>query len=77
MCLAIPGKVISFNGDYALVNIMGVETEVFIKLIESPRMGDNVLVHIGCAIEKIEDEYYSFLTDQYNRILDEDGLKDG
>ena len=74
MCLAVPGEIIHINGDYASVNIMGVETKVFIKLIEDPRIGDYVMIHVGCAIEKINKEYYGFLTENYNSILGEDGF---
>ena len=73
MCLAIPGEITVINVDYALVNIMGAETKVFIKLIEDPKVGDYVMIHVGCAIEKINKDYYGFLTDQYSSILDEDG----
>ncbi|MGM9973027.1 MAG: HypC/HybG/HupF family hydrogenase formation chaperone [Clostridiaceae bacterium] len=77
MCLAVPGEIIKINGDYALVNIMGAETKAFIKLIENPKIGDYVLIHVGCAIEIINKEYYGFLTEHYNRIIDEDGFING
>ncbi len=76
MCLAIPAEVMSIDGAYAIVGIMGVETKVYIMLIEEPRIGDHVLVHAGCAIEKINKEYYSFLDEEYKRILDRDGQID-
>jgi hydrogenase assembly chaperone HypC/HupF len=69
--------VISIEGAFALVDIMGAETKVYILLIEEPRMGDHVLVHAGCAIEKINKEYYLFLEEQYKRILDRGGQVDG
>ena len=74
MCLAVPGEIIHINGDYASVNIMGAEAKIFIKLIEDPRIGDYVMIHVGCAIEKINKEYYGFLTENYNSILGEDGF---
>ncbi|WP_426349017.1 HypC/HybG/HupF family hydrogenase formation chaperone [Alloiococcus sp. CFN-8] len=74
MCLAIPGEITVINGDYALVNIMGAEAKIFIKLIEEPEIGDYVLIHVGCAIEKINKEYYGFLTENYNSFLGEDGF---
>ena len=77
MCLAIPGEITVINGDYALVNIMGAEAKVFIKLIEDVRIGDYVMIHVGCAIEKINKEYYGFLTEYYNSIRDEDGFING
>jgi hydrogenase expression/formation protein HypC len=73
MCLAVPAEIISIDGVYALVNIMGFEANIYIQLIEEPRMGDHVLVHAGCAIEKINKEYYYFLEEQYENILNQDG----
>ncbi|AUM95648.1 TPA: HypC/HybG/HupF family hydrogenase formation chaperone [Clostridium botulinum] len=61
MCIAIPGKIISIDRDYAITNTMGVESEVNIKLIEKPCINDYVLIHAGCAIEKIDYEYFSYL----------------
>ena len=61
MCIAIPGKIVSIDGDYAITNTMGVESEVNVKLIEKPSINDYVLIHAGCAIEKIDYEYFSYL----------------
>ncbi|APF27531.1 hydrogenase assembly chaperone HypC/HupF [Clostridium sporogenes] len=61
MCIAIPGKIISIDRDYAITNTMGVESEVNIKLIENPCINDYVLIHAGCAIEKIDYDYFSCL----------------
>jgi len=40
---------------------MGVETTINIQLIESPKIGEYVLVHGGCAIEKINRAYFDDL----------------
>lgn len=53
MCIAVPGKVIAISPPQAKVEIMGVETTINIQLIENPQIGEYVLVHGGCAIEKI------------------------
>ena len=50
MCIAIPGKVVSLEGNFAQVDYSGNLMKVNIGLIE-PRIGDYVLVHAGCAIE--------------------------
>lgn len=63
MCLAIPGKVIELDENTARVNIMGVESEVNIQVIEEPRVGDYVLIHAGCAIKKIDVEYFEELSE--------------
>ena len=69
MCLAIPGKVISINSSHAEVDIMGVHKEVNILLIDHPMVGDKVMVHAGFAINKIDDEYYSFLRETLQNML--------
>ena len=55
MCVAVPGKVIKINGDYARVNVMDNLTDVNIRLVE-PKIGDYVLIHAGCAIEVIKED---------------------
>ena len=69
MCIAIPGQVISIKDHNAEVNIMGVETIVNIQLILGIEVGDYVLIHAGCAIEKINLEYYNFLENTYSCYL--------
>jgi hydrogenase expression/formation protein HypC len=53
MCLAIPGKVISINGDRATVDYGGTVTEANISLVR-PAVGEYVIVHAGFAIEKLD-----------------------
>ena len=53
MCLAIPGKVISINGDRATVDYGGTGTEANISLVR-PAVGEYVIVHAGFAIEKLD-----------------------
>ncbi len=50
MCVAVPGKVIEINGDFAKINIMNNITEANIKLVDV-KIGDYVLVHAGCVLE--------------------------
>lgn len=56
MCIAVPAEIKKINGDIALVSYGGVALEVNISLIEEPEIGDYVLIHAGCAIEKICNE---------------------
>lgn len=63
MCLAIPGEIIELNKDTARVSIMGVESEINIQIIEEPKVGDYVLIHAGCAIKKIDIEYFGELNE--------------
>jgi len=57
MCLAIPGEVLSIEGNFATVNINGVEQEVRLDtLTEEANRGDYLLVHTGFAIKKLSPE---------------------
>lgn len=69
MCIAIPGKIISIDGIYAIVESMGLEQKVNIQLIESPNVGIYVLVHAGFAIECICEAYYTYLEERYHEYL--------
>lgn len=61
MCLAIPTKITSVQGNYAYAEIMGIRQKINIQLIENPKPGDFVLLHAGFAIEKIDQKEYTFL----------------
>ena len=50
MCIAVPGRVVSIDGNYAQVDFRGNLMKVNIGIVE-PNVGDYVLVHAGCAIE--------------------------
>ncbi len=53
MCLAIPGRVISLEGDRAKVDFGGVRREINISLVDAS-IGDYVIVHAGFAIELLD-----------------------
>lgn len=59
MCIAIPGEIIDLTNDSAKVTIMGAEITVNIELIENSSIGDFVLIHAGCAIEKVDKNYFN------------------
>ena len=71
MCLAIPAKVIKMNDSHAEVDFMGVRKEVNILLVDDLNIGDKVMVHAGFAISKIDDEYFDFLKDTLQEMLDD------
>jgi len=56
MCIAVPGKVISINENTAVLDFMGVQREASIELLNQVKIGDYLLVHAGCAIQKIEEK---------------------
>ena len=55
MCIAIPGKVEKVDYPYAIVDFKGTKRKVRIDLVEDVKEGDYVLVHVGFAIQKIDE----------------------
>ncbi len=76
MCIAVPGQIIDISTIQATVNIMDVKTTVNIQLIKEPKVGDYVLVHAGCAIEKVDQAYFNDLSNIFKSILDKDEIRD-
>ncbi|MBW1725553.1 MAG: HypC/HybG/HupF family hydrogenase formation chaperone [Deltaproteobacteria bacterium] len=56
MCLAIPSKIIKIENNVATIDVDSVRREASLLLIESPKVGDYVIVHAGFAINKINEE---------------------
>ena len=59
MCLAIPGKVLSVEegpGRLAKVQFGGITRTASLDLVPEAGVGDYVLVHVGFAISKIDEE---------------------
>lgn len=58
MCLAVPAclKSVAPDGETALALIGGIEKSINVSLIEAPRAGDWVIVHVGFALNRIDEE---------------------
>ena len=68
MCLAIPGRITAINGETAVVDYGGVKKSANISLIDC-RVGDFVLVHVGFAIQKVDEakarQAYGLLSEMF------------
>jgi len=69
MCLAVPGRIISIEGDDPLLRSGRVDFSGAIKLVNlayvpEAQVGDYVLVHVGFAISTV-DEAEARLVFQY------------
>ena len=78
MCLAIPGKVIDIETNplgmtMGRVSFGGIIKDVSLAYLPDTKLGDYVVVHVGFAISKIDEEQageiYEFL--RMNTSLDE------
>ncbi len=57
MCLAVPAKIISLDGGaLGKVELSGVTRTVSLMLLPDAKVGDNVLVHAGFAMQKVSEE---------------------
>lgn len=59
MCLAIPGQVVSFEDEtrqLVKVDVAGVRRRVHVGLLDPLEIGDWVLVHVGFAISRLDEQ---------------------
>ncbi|MCO5385158.1 HypC/HybG/HupF family hydrogenase formation chaperone [Desulfosporosinus sp.] len=56
MCLAVPGRVLSIDGNMGIIEVGNLKRNVFLHLIAELSVDDYVLVHAGCAIQKLDEE---------------------
>jgi hydrogenase expression/formation protein HypC len=60
MCLAVPGKVVEIQGEGELrmgrVDFSGVQRQACLAYVPEVQVGDYVLVHVGFAISRIDEQ---------------------
>lgn len=57
MCLAIPARIETFTTQgNAIVNLGGVRKEISLALIDDAAVGEYVIVHVGYALQKLDQE---------------------
>ena len=59
MCLAIPGQIQSIQDNdlrKGIVSFGGIQKEVCLAMVPEAKIGDYVIVHVGCAITKMDEQ---------------------
>jgi hydrogenase expression/formation protein HypC len=59
VCLAIPGQILEITDEanrLARVDVAGVRRIVNVGLLESAQPGDWVLIHVGFALSRIDED---------------------
>jgi hydrogenase expression/formation protein HypC len=57
MCLAIPVRIETLlDNQQALVELSGVKTIISVALVEDLQPGDYVILHVGYALSKLDQE---------------------
>ncbi len=71
MCLAVPGQVLSVEDDQlrtATVSFGGVTKSVSLALVPEAEVGDYVIVHVGFAISKLDEEAARRTLETYSEL---------
>lgn len=69
MCLAIPGKVVSIDGDQAQIDFGGTMKTANVSMVEA-KVGDWAVVHAGFAIEVMDEDEAKETIDLWNQFLE-------
>lgn len=59
MCLAVPGQVLKIEDDQlrtATVSFGGMTKSISLALVPAAEVGDYVIVHVGFAISKLDED---------------------
>lgn len=56
MCVAIAGTILKMNQKLATIDMHGARREVSIELLDDVKEGDEIMVHAGVAIAKIDNK---------------------
>ena len=56
MCLSVPAKVVTIDGDMATVSLGETIVNASLQLVDDIKIGDYVLLHTGFAIQKLSKE---------------------
>ena len=81
MCLAIPGKILSIEGNdferSGKVNFGGISKDVNLAYVPEAKVNDYVIVHVGFAISILDEEEANKVF-EYLKQMDELGeLEEG
>lgn len=56
MCLSVPAKILSIEGQMASASVGGAIVQTGLHLLDDVKVGDYVLIHTGFAIQKVSEE---------------------
>ncbi len=69
MCLAIPGKIVSIEGDQANIDFGGALKTANISMVEA-NVGQWAVIHAGFAIEIMDEEEAMETIKLWNEFID-------
>ena len=74
MCLAVPTQIIKIlDNQTALTSLSGVEKEISLALLqEEVKEGDYVIVHVGYALSRLDEDDAKKTLAYFQELLDEE-----
>lgn len=70
MCLAIPLTILSIDGNSAQAGTGGISQTIRIDFLPNCQIGDEVMVHAGFAIEKVDKAEAQKTRNLYKELFD-------
>jgi hydrogenase expression/formation protein HypC len=82
MCLAVPGRIVSIEGDDPLLRSGKVDFSGAVKLVNlayvpEAKVGDYVLVHVGFAISTVDEDEARVVFEYLRQMGELAELEDG
>ncbi len=82
MCLAVPGKILSVEGEDPLlrsgkVDFAGIVKQINLSYVPEAAVGDYVLVHVGFAISTIDEKEAAQVFEYLRQMGDLAELEEG
>lgn len=56
MCLAIPSRIVSIDGENCTVEVGGIKKNANLSMTPEAKLGDYILVHAGFAISIVDEQ---------------------
>lgn len=69
MCLAMPAKILSIDGDEAEVDFGGAIRKTNVSMVDA-EVGDYVIIHAGFAIQKVDEQEARETLQLWNEFLE-------
>jgi hydrogenase expression/formation protein HypC len=81
MCLAVPGKLLSIQGNELLertgrVSFGGIIKEVNLAYVPEARVGDYVIVHVGFALNTLDEQEAHRVFEYLQELADLEELRE-
>lgn len=77
MCLAVPGQVVAVQDDDPLrtgtVSFSGITKTVSLAMVPEAAVGDYVIIHVGFAISRVDEEAARRSLELYRTMAGPDG----